>query len=334
MRPSLSGLILLGTLVVTFWGATGLNGWLAKTPLQVTHSRFYLVARGATLTSIANDLVAAEIIGESWKLRLLAKLDGHTDRVLAGKYQLIPGMELGSLLSAFNRGETLKQQLTIVEGVTFSQLLISINDAPGLTHTLQGQTPAQIMDRLGLSGEMAEGRFFPDTYRYHEGYTDLALLAHLYQNMQNQLQNEWATRSSQLEINTPYEALILASIIEKESGLDSERRRISGVFHRRLKINMKLQADSTIIYGLGTEFDGDLRRRDMRRDTPYNSYIHKGLPPTPIAMPGLASIKAALNPDTSDDTLYFVATGKGGHYFSTTLQEHNRAVARYLSSLR
>ena len=332
MRRGLNGLLLLGTLVAIVWAGSNLNSWLEKTPLQIAHSQSYLVARGATLTSIANNLVTSEILAESWKLRLLARLDGNSDRVLAGKYQLSPGMKLGALLNAFNRGETLKQQVTIVEGVTFNQLIKSINDAPGLVNTLSGQTPAQIMARLGLSAEMAEGNFFPDTYRYHEDYTDLALLAHIYQNMQTHLQHEWASRSSQLEITTPYEALILASIIEKESGLDSERRRISGVFHRRLKIRMKLQADSTIIYGLGAEFDGDLRRRDMRRDTPYNSYIHHGLPPTPIAMPGLASIKAALNPDTSDDTLYFVATGSGGHYFSTTLKEHNRAVARYLLS--
>ena len=332
MRQSLIGLIILTMVLVIGWGATGLNGWLAATPLVVTQSEVYQVGRGATLTSIASDLVTANILTAPWKLRLLARLDGNSDRVLAGKYQLDPGDSLGGFLEALNQGQSVTQQVTIVEGITFKQLLGSISRAPGLTVTLSGLEPQEIMARLGLGDELAEGNFFPDTYQYHEGYTDLALLAHIYQTMQSHLTRAWASRSQGLEINSPYEALILASIIEKESGLDSERRRISGVFHRRLKLKMKLQADSTIIYGLGDDFDGDLRYRDMRRDTPYNSYIHRGLPPTPIALPGLASIEAALHPDTSDETLYFVATGEGGHYFSTTLQEHNRAVSRYLLS--
>ena len=333
MRRSLTGLILLSILLVVAWATTGLSGWLAATPLKITSPQSYVVARGATLTSIAGDLSATGIIKQPWKLRLLARFDGYNDRVLAGDYQLSPSMALGRFLSALNNGESLKQQVTLVEGITFAQLLESIKRAPGLISTVAGLTPTEIMEQLGWAGIGAEGNFFPDTYRYHQGYTDLALLAHIYQNMQNHLQREWRQRSPGLQISTPYEALILASIIEKESGLDSERRRISGVFHRRLKVRMKLQADSTIIYGLGAAFDGDLRRRDMRKDTPYNSYIHKGLPPTPIAMPGLASIQAALNPDTSDETLYFVATGTGGHYFSSTLREHNQAVARYLKTL-
>lgn len=309
--------------------ASNLESWLGDQSLSLTEKRSLVVEPGDTLSSLAPQFVDSGLLPNRYSLLLLARLRGDGHRILAGQYELLPGQTLTDLLAALTSGDTIKEKITIIEGETFSQLMQKIAEAPGLVITTSGMDRAEIMGRLGLPDQVAEGNFFPDTYLYNAGITDLVLLKRIYETMQRQLNSAWQNRAEDLAIDTPEQALILASIIEKETGAASERRRVSGVFHRRLERGMRLQADSTIIYGLGSDFDGDLRRRDLRHDTPYNSYLHHGLPPTAIALPGLASIKAAVNPDRSDETLYFVATGEGGHHFSTTLAEHNRAVRRY-----
>lgn len=314
--------------------AVNLESWLAASRLQVAEPHAYTVARGHTLTKIAGELGAQGFLNDPQKLIWLARLQGGADRILAGEYELQPEQTLAELLTALRSGSTIKKQVTIIEGETFAQLLTRMYSAPGLSILTADLSVDEIMQRIGFGGSVAEGNFFPDTYFYTVGTTDIELLKQMFQTMQAHLDEAWRTRAQPLVIDSPQSALILASIIEKESGLDSERRRISGVFHRRMERGMRLQADSTIIYGLGADFDGDLRRRDMRRDTPYNSYLHQGLPPTAIALPGLASIRAAVNPDRSDESLYFVATGEGGHQFSTTFEEHNRAVRRYQLGIR
>ncbi len=329
MRRRVLLLLTLITLLLAAFAATNLQTWLGNTALRIDEPQTFRVERGDTLTALSARLSDGGLLTNPQSLLWLARLQGGGNRILAGEYELLPGQTVAQLLIALTSGSTIKEQFTIIEGDTFAQMMAKMHSAPGVVDTLSGLLPAQIMQRLGLPEQTAEGNFFPDTYYYSAGITDLVLLRRIYQTMQTHLQDAWQSRAEGLAIDSPQAALVLASIIEKESGTESERRRISGVFHRRLEQGMRLQADSTIIYGLGSDFDGDLRRADMRRDTPYNSYLHGGLPPTAIALPGLASIRAAVNPDRSDETLYFVATGEGGHKFSTTLKEHNRAVRRY-----
>jgi UPF0755 protein len=233
-----------------------------------------------------------------------------------------------SLLRKLAGGEVIQHAITLIEGQTFREMLALIAANDKIVHTLDGASAGEIMARLGHEGENPEGRFLPDTYHFPQGTTDLAFLQRAYNAMERLLAGEWAARARGLPLNTPYEALTLASIVEKETGLAEERPAIAGVFIRRLLKGMRLQTDPTVIYGLGERFDGDLRAGDLRTDTPYNTYTREGLPPTPIAMPGAASIHAVLHPDKGD-TLYFVANGNGGHYFSRTLKEHESAVQKF-----
>ena len=225
--------------------------------------------------------------------------------------------------------------LTIVEGWTVQELLAAVRAHPAIRQTLTADSPESLAAELGLARPHAEGLFFPDTYRFARGTSDVEVLRQAQALMQKKLASAWARRAPDLPLNDPYEALILASIVERETALDRERPLIAGVFLRRLRRGMRLQTDPTVIYGLGSTFDGDLRRRDLRSDTPYNSYTRAGLPPTPIALPGEASLLAAVQP-APGEALYFVATGlpDGSHVFSATLAEHEAAVARYLARLR
>ena len=225
-------------------------------------------------------------------------------------------------------GDVISHRFTLVEGWTFRQVLAAIGENETLRHTLEGLPEKEIMRRLEYPGERAEGRFLADTYQFPRDSTDLALLARAYDAMQTFLQAQWRNREPGLPLKDPYEALILASIVEKETAVAAERPQIAGVFVRRLQKGMKLQTDPTVIYGIGEKFDGNIRRRDLTRDTPYNTYTRNGLPPTPICMPGRAAIEAVLHP-APGKTLYFVAKGDGTHYFSATLEEHTRAVRKY-----
>jgi UPF0755 protein len=288
----------------------------------------FLIKSGSNIKSIAQDLVRQKIIDDPWLFILLAKVKGVETRVRAGEYQIKAEMTPDDLLEKFTQGSSIQYNLTVIEGWSFRQMLAAIADDPVIEHTLEGKTNEEIMDSLGYPGEHPEGQFFPDTYRFPKGTSDVDFLRRAYQVMQKHLTREWNQRASGLPLESSYDALILASIIEKETGAGFERPLISGVFIQRMKKNMRLQTDPTIIYGLGEKFDGNIRFRDLKKDTPYNTYLHAGLTPTPIALPGLGAIRAALHP-AKTQALYFVSKGDGTHHFSATLEEHNAAVKRY-----
>jgi UPF0755 protein len=288
----------------------------------------FLIKSGSNIKSIAQDLVRQKIIDDPWLFILLAKVKGVETRVRAGEYQIKAEMTPDDLLEKFTQGSSIQYNLTVIEGWSFRQMLAAIADDPVIEHTLKGKTNEEIMNLLGYPEQHPEGLFFPDTYRFPKGTSDVDFLRRAYQVMQKHLTREWNQRASGLPLESSYDALILASIIEKETGAGFERPLISGVFIQRMKKNMRLQTDPTIIYGLGEKFDGNIRFRDLKKDTPYNTYLHAGLTPTPIALPGLGAIRAALHP-AKTQALYFVSKGDGTHHFSATLGEHNAAVKRY-----
>ena len=288
----------------------------------------FLIKSGSNIKSIAQDLSMQKIIDDPWLFILLAKVKGVETRVRAGEYEIKVEMTPEELLEKFIQGSAIQYSLTVIEGWSFRQMLAAIADDPVIEYTLGDKTDEEIMGLLGYPDQHPEGLFFPDTYRFPKGTSDVDFLRRAYQVMQKHLTREWNQRASGLPLQSSYDALILASIIEKETGAGFERPLISGVFIQRLKKNMRLQTDPTIIYGLGENFDGDIRFRDLKKDTPYNTYLHAGLTPTPIALPGLEAIRAALHP-TKTEALYFVSKGDGTHHFSATLEEHNAAVKRY-----
>lgn len=288
----------------------------------------FLIIPGSNIKSIAEDLTRRKIIDDPWLFILLAKLKNVETRVRAGEYLIEPGQTPEDLLTTFTEGKSIQYSLTVIEGWTFRQMLEAIAADPIIQHSLEGKSNDEIMSLIGQPGKHPEGMFFPDTYRFPKGTTDVEFLRRAYMLMQQHLEREWAARDNDLPLNSSYEALILASIVEKETGAAFERPLIAGVFTERLRRNMRLQTDPTIIYGLGEGFDGDIRFRDLKKDTPYNTYLHAGLTPTPIALPGLDSIRAVLHP-AKTDALYFVSKGDGTHQFSATLEEHETAVQHY-----
>ena len=306
----------------------GYRHFLAQ-PLAIPAEGMPLVVPpGSSVANLARQLEDQGVIGSALLLQVYARLSGTATRIKTGEYLIEPGTRPAAFMEQLVEGRVIQYALTIVEGWTFRQMLAAVRGHEKLEHTLDGLDGAAIMARLGAPGEHPEGRFFPDTYYFPLGTSDLAFLKRAFKTMEAQLSRSWTSRVDDLPLRKPYEALIVASIIEKETGLNSERREIAGVFIRRLRKGMPLQTDPTVIYALGEAFDGNLRRRDLKIDSPYNTYENKGLPPTPIALPGQASLDAAVNP-APGDSLYFVADGSGGHVFSSTLQEHNRAVRRY-----
>ena len=226
-------------------------------------------------------------------------------------------------------GDVSQAGITFIEGWTFRQIREALNSSEGIEHISMELTDAQIMERIGASESNPEGLFFPDTYYFVQGMSDIDILQRAYRTMQAKLQAAWDKKTQSLPYQSPYQALIMASIIEKETAKASERPLVAKVFLNRLKIGMRLQTDPTVIYGLGQKYEGNLHKVDLQNDTPYNTYTREGLPPTPIAMPGMASIEAALNPATQSSALYFVSKRDGSHAFSSSLEEHNRAVVRY-----
>jgi UPF0755 protein len=290
------------------------------------------VASGTPLRRVTADLAQRKLLEHPVLLDVYARWRGDATRIRAGEYQLLPGLTPLSLVDKLVAGQVYLHQLTIVEGWRFADLLAAVRaDAAIRAGVLDG---AAIMAALGEPDVHPEGQFFPDTYSFPRGTTDVELLRTAHQAMRDHLARGWDSRDPSAQLRGPYEALILASIIEKETALPSERKLISGVFQQRLKRGMRLQTDPTVIYGIGETFDGNLRRQDLERDTPYNTYTRAGLPPTPIALPGSASLEAAVQPQATD-ALYFVATGRGdgSHTFSATLEEHDRAVRDYLKRL-
>ena len=319
-------------LAVTLWvsGAVAVDfaGFLRR-PLALPAGGAVLeLAPGTSLARLARDLAARGWLDRPRYLALLGRLRGDTRRLQAGEYEVPAGTTAGELLDLLVSGRVRLYRFTIVEGWTFAELRQALKAAPALERRTADWSGDRIMAVLGRPEEHPEGRFLPETYAYARGSTDLDLLARALQAMDRVLAAEWADRAPDLPLQDPYEALVLASIIEKETARPEERARIAAVFVNRLRRGMRLQTDPTVIYGLGARFDGNLRRRDLRRDTPWNTYTRAGLPPTPIALPGRASIHAALHPAT-DPALYFVARGDGSHEFSERLEEHERAVRRY-----
>ena len=292
-----------------------------------------LLEHGASYQVLVQQLSYRGWSGRAWQWRVLAWLDDNAGRLKAGEYQLQPSLTPPELLAKLAGGEVIQYSLTIVEGWSFFELRHTVMEHPVLQQTLSSAGSDAIMTAIGQGGTRAEGWFLPETYHFPRGASDLEFYARAHQAMRAALAHAWQGRELGLPIESPYEALTLASIIEKETGLASERISIGGVFVRRLRARMRLQTDPTVIYGLGAAFDGNLRRRDLRADTPYNTYTRFGLPPTPISLPGRAALEAALHPGQGN-ALYFVARGDGSHQFSATLEQHNRAVDRYQRGVR
>lgn len=328
---SIVGIGMLVAAAAAWWANARLNA-----PLQLPEGGLTLeIVRGSSLTSVAGGLAAQGVLEAPRLLAWYGRLNGKAARIQAGEYVLEPGTTAVSMLERFVDGRVRLHALTVVEGWTVLELLAALAEHPALEQTLEAATPEQLASALSLEYPHAEGWFFPDTYRFPRGTTDVELLGVAHALMNEKLADAWATRAVDTGLQDPYEALILASIVERESALASERPQVAGVFTRRLARGMRLQTDPTVIYGLGAAFDGNLTRRHLETDTPYNTYVRKGLPPTPIALPGEGALRAAVNP-AAGDALYFVATGRddGSHVFTATLEEHNAAVALYLAELR
>lgn len=302
--------------------------WLDK-PVPLASPTVELsIEPGASPRDVANAWVRAGVLVSPRLLYEWFRWSGDARRIRAGSYVAGPEVSPRQLLAKMVQGEEAYERVRLLEGWTLRQFRAELARAPYLKAASAGMNESQLMAALGADGVAGEGRFFPDTYVYSRGVSDLTVLRRAYETMQRQLMVAWESRSDELPLKTPNEALILASIVEKETGRAGDRAQIAGVFANRLRVGMPLQTDPTVIYGLGEAFDGNLRKRDLLTDGPFNTYTRPGLPPTPIAMPGLASIRAAVSPQRTK-ALYFVARGDGGSVFSDSLVEHNRAVNQY-----
>lgn len=319
---------LLFSLLATFF----LGAWLAYyavTPLKLQPSSQEITVQPKSgLKSIANQLVKQGVIKDPWHFIILAKLLNKESLLQAGNYTLNKNVTPYQLLLSLNHGKATQGSVTFIEGRTFAQMREKLEKNDAVKQTVKSLTESEILKLLGSKHTIAEGLFFPDTFYFDRDTADMVMLKRSYDAMQSKLAKAWENRASNLPYKNSYEALIMASIVEKETGRASERPTIAGVFINRLRIGMRLQTDPTVIYGMGAAYKGNIRKKDLLADTPYNTYTRDGLPPTPIAMPGLASIEAALHPaDTK--ALYFVGKGDGSHAFSNNLIEHNRAVVKY-----
>ncbi len=311
-------------LIIAAWASYFL---LMPLPLPNTPYEFD-VKSGTTMIKIAQQLAQAGVLKQPLIFTLAARISGKGSALKAGNYALEAPLTPWALLQKLTKGDVNQAQIKFIEGWSFRQLRLALDNEPDLKHDTSGLSDAAIMAKLGWPTQHPEGRFFPDTYFFSSGMSDLTILARAHKLMQTQLETVWRTRATNLPYNTMDEALVMASIVEKETGQASERPLIAGVFIHRLRIGMLLQTDPTVIYGLGQSFNGNLRKRDLLTDTPYNTYTRAGLPPSPIAMPGIEALRAAVNPELSG-ALYFVARGNGTHKFSATLSEHNQAVNKY-----
>lgn len=313
-----TGLVLISTLVMVFY-------W----PVSLTETRLLVrVPPGASLRVTAQTLNAGGVQVPSWIISGVGRLAGLSTSIKAGSYEFDRGISLWSLLRKLSRGDTSQGDVLFVEGISFREIRARLNAQPDLVHRTLALSDQAIMALLGTPNRQPEGWFFPDTYRFDKGADDSEVLGRAMAAMQKQLDLAWQGRDANLPLKTPYELLILASIIEKETGAVADRSQIAGVFMNRLRRGMRLQTDPTVIYGMGERFDGNLRKGDLQRDTAHNTYTRAGLPPTPICMPGLASLQAAAHP-ANTDALYFVARGDGTSQFSADLNTHNQAVNQY-----
>lgn len=309
-----------------------LVGWFylhVHSSIKLTSSPYeFSISPGSNLKQISQQLEDAGVIHSKWSFILLARYLNRESAIKAGDYQITSNLTQIALLDYLTQGDAKQNAIQFIEGRTFNQLKKILLENPNIQHDTVSLTEQEILFQIGATETVAEGLFFPDTYYFIKGDSDMHILRRAYQAMQTHLHTAWHSRSEDLPLTTPYEALILASIIEKETGMESDRSQIAGVFINRLRKGMKLQTDPSIIYGLGEQFDGNLRKQDLLADQAYNTYTRAGLPPTPIALPSLASIRAALNP-AETDALYFVAKGNGESEFSTNLTDHNKAVNKY-----
>jgi len=301
--------------------------WFSVARLE-PEAKIYVVAPGTSLKAFARQLRNEKVLPDANTLVWIAYLKGQSRELKTGEYRFRKGITALEILEQVMTGRVVEYPLTIAEGWTFKQTLEVLAAAPKLTHSLQGTKPKQIMASLGYPGMHPEGRFYPDTYYYSAGMSDLIILQRAFQKMEKVLEEEWNGRQGDLPIKTRDEALTLASIVEKETGKAEERALIAGVFVNRLRIGMRLQTDPTVIYGIGDRFNGNLTVKHLRTPSAYNTYVIKGLPPTPIAMPGRYALHAALNPENTK-ALYFVSRGDGSHEFSETYEQHKNQVIKH-----
>jgi UPF0755 protein len=310
-------------------GMIGVAWWTLMRPLALPQTSFEFDVRpGMTLSAVARELQAANVLPHSWPLIALARFEGVDRAIKAGSYEIETGITLRELLGRLTQGDATQTSFAIIEGATFAEVRRALRDQGLVKNTVLDLPDGELMGRLGAPGVGVEGRFFPDTYVFSVGSSDLALLRRAHDSMTRRLANAWEKRADGLPLATPDEALILASIVEKETGRPVDRPLIASVFINRLTRGMRLQTDPTVIYGMGDKFDGNLRRRDLDADTPWNTYTRDGLPPTPIALPSQASLDAVLHPPPTE-YVYFVARGDGSSQFSTNLTDHNHAVAKF-----
>jgi UPF0755 protein len=329
-RLSQGGALVALLVVALALAAAAAYGWHALTrPLPLPRSPYdFDVKSGASLASVARELTAAGVLAHPAWLTLYARVRRVDRTIKAGSYEIASGTTLEQLLGKLTQGDVTQTSLTIVEGTTFAQLKAALRADEGIERTVLDLPDAELPARLGVARQSAEGLFFPDTYFFARHTSDAAILKRAARMLEARLAAGWAARAPDLPLATPYDALILASIVEKETGHAADRPLVASVFVNRLKIGMPLQSDPTVIYGMGAAFDGNLRKRDLAADTPYNTYTRAGLPPTPIALVSQASLDAVLHPPATR-YLYFVSRGDGRSLFSATLDEHNSAVAKF-----
>ncbi|TCS39492.1 UPF0755 protein [Paucimonas lemoignei] len=314
-------LILLASAGMAYWARTAIL--LANQPIKE-----FAIEPGSGVNSSAKQIADAGVSINPDLFIILARLSGKGGKIKAGHYELKPGTTPLRLLEQLVRGEFAQESVAIIEGWTFRQMRQAIAEHAGLKHDTVAMSEQELLAKVAPGYKYAEGLFFPDTYRFAKGASELQVYKQAHAQLLRRLNRAWAARDPSLPYKSPYEALIMASIIEKETGTEADRGMIAAVFVNRLKRGMLLQTDPTVIYGIGEKFDGNIRKRDLLTDTPYNTYVHAGLPPTPIALPGAAALAAAFNPARTD-ALYFVSRGDGSSHFSTNLDDHNRAVRKY-----
>ncbi|QQZ43811.1 endolytic transglycosylase MltG [Pseudomonas sp. SK3(2021)] len=325
-------LLLLETGLVLAGLALGASAWKLNSaleqPLNLTQEQLLDVPAGSTPGGTFNRMEANGVLKDAFWLRLYWRFNMEGQPLHSGEYRMTPGMTAQGLIGVWQRGEVVQYSLTLVEGWTFRQVRAALARHDKLEQTLNGLSDSEVMEKLGHGGVFPEGRFFPDTYRFVRGMTDAELLEKAYSRLEEVLAKEWNKRSADVPYTEPYQALIMASLVEKETGVPQERGQIAGVFVRRMQVGMLLQTDPTVIYGLGERYNGKLTRALLKEATPYNTYVISGLPPTPISMVGREAIHAALNP-VPGSSLYFVARGDGSHVFSDDLEAHNNAVREF-----
>ena len=320
--------LLLAALLAALAAAGAVRWWLDHPLALATPAVELSIEPGTPPREVAAAWVRAGVKTDADWLFAWFRFSGDARRIRAGSYEIEPGATPRSLLARMVQGDEAFERVRLIEGWTFRQVRAALAAAPHLKQQAAALPEAELMAAIGLPGVPAEGRFFPDTYLYSRGVSDLTVLKRAAAAQTRRLAEVWAARAPDLPLQTPEQALVLASIVEKETGRPADRGLVAGVFINRLRIGMPLQTDPTVIYGLGEAFDGNLRKRDLQTDTPYNTYTRRGLPPTPIAMPGLASLRAAVQP-AATPALYFVARGDGSSVFSADLAAHNRAVNQY-----